>query len=195
MAGSRDEGEKPRKETEEYKLGDDFLADLDPEGEDEDLDPETYERDALEGEVDDEQYEDDSDAEELDEQDEIDEIVSAETVEWTPEDVEQDDDGGEDEEEPAAGSKLSRHWSPPAGHRPGPEGRRGAGEAVSLDRGTEAAALGALQPCRVPDRRLDCDRHRERPDPRPGESPTTCARSPTSTNGSHLFPRADRRRS
>jgi polyisoprenyl-teichoic acid--peptidoglycan teichoic acid transferase len=113
MADSKDKGRKPGEGTEEYELGDDFLTDVDPADEDEDLDPETYERDPLgEGETDEEGDEGDDGDEELDEQDELDEIVSAETVEWTPEDVEQDDEAeeedAEEEEEAAAGSEAEQ---------------------------------------------------------------------------------------
>ena len=70
MADSKDKGRKPGEGTEEYELGDDFLTDVDHADEDEDLDPETYERDALgEGETDDEAHEDD-DADDADDADE-----------------------------------------------------------------------------------------------------------------------------
>jgi polyisoprenyl-teichoic acid--peptidoglycan teichoic acid transferase len=102
MADSKGKGKggRRRSETEEYELGDDFLTELDQaEDDDEDLDPETYERDELtDGGSEDEQL----DPDEPDEPDELDEVVSAETVEWSPEDVEDAEPEDEEDQEPEA---------------------------------------------------------------------------------------------
>src|SRR5262245_6137792 len=94
---AKGKGGGKRKETEEYELGDDFLADLDSD-DDEDLDPETFVEDQIDGEGRDGEPAGDDDADEEEyEDDDLEEIVSAETVEWTPEGVEEEPE----DEEPA----------------------------------------------------------------------------------------------
>jgi LCP family protein required for cell wall assembly len=96
---------QPDGDTLDYELGDDFLADLDPEEaeRDDDLDPEAYEEDELEDEV---ARNGGSDGEDAEGVEELEEIVSAETVEWSPEDhlddgpPEELEDEDEDAEEP-----------------------------------------------------------------------------------------------
>ena len=83
MSPDRADNEKPGDDTQDHELGEDFLSD-DEDREDEELDPEAYDED------------EDDEVEERDYDDELDEIVAAETVEWSPEDAESEE--GESEE-------------------------------------------------------------------------------------------------
>ena len=80
-------GQRPD-DTQEYELGDDFLADVDDEEElepdEEELEDEDFEDEDLDDEdLDDEEYDDeDSEEEPLDEEGELERVVSAETQEW-----------------------------------------------------------------------------------------------------------------
>ncbi|MFL5906259.1 MAG: LCP family protein [Solirubrobacterales bacterium] len=97
--GSGEGDDKPRADdTQEYELGDDFLADVEDEDvEEEDLDEEDLEDEELEEE---DLGDEDLDEEEIDEgeaseEDELEEVVSAETQEWDG--LEAAETGGEDE--------------------------------------------------------------------------------------------------
>jgi polyisoprenyl-teichoic acid--peptidoglycan teichoic acid transferase len=100
--GKGGDDEERRDDTQEYELGEDFLEDLtdeeelEPEGEEEELD-EDYEDEDYE---DDEEYEDedyDEDEEPLEEDEELDEVVSAETQEWDGLEAAEEEEEGEAE--------------------------------------------------------------------------------------------------